>query len=83
MGNNGAELLREMRQIAAELGRKYDIQAVITGLPVEAQEMVGAVYKYVPLMVFCTLSFAAVFIGFMFKSVILPLRAIFCNCLIG
>jgi len=79
MGKDGQKYLDTLVGLFEEYGAQHHLEIHVGGTPAYAIDMVRVVFQMFPYMIAATLAVAFAFLGFTFRSVVIPARAIVVN----
>merc|ERR1712070_94008 len=79
MGKDGQLYLDTLVALFDEFGPQHHLEIYVGGTAAYAVDMVRVVFQLFPIMIAATLAVAFVFLGFTFRSIVIPFRAIVVN----
>jgi hypothetical protein len=79
MGKDGQKYLDTLVALFEKHGAEHNLEIHVGGTPAYAIDMVRVVFQLFPYMIIATLAVAFAFLGYTFRSIIIPLRAIIVN----
>jgi RND superfamily putative drug exporter len=79
LGKDAQLYLDTLVALFDKYGPEHNVEIYVGGMPAYAVDMVRKVFQLFPVMIVATLSVAFLFLGYTFRSIVLPCRAILVN----